>query len=51
MQGRGLPDLLAAVAGEAGERIGRGELLHVLLAEPRAVGQVLRMREGAVLAA
>ena len=47
--GGGLPDLLAAVAGEAGERVGGGELLHLLLAgEAGAQGEVLGWGEGAL---
>ena len=48
MQRRGLPDLLAAVAGEAGERIGCRKVLHVGLGETGSVGEVLRVDEEAL---
>ena len=41
----GLPDLLAALAGQRHQGVGGGQLLQVLLIQPGAQGQVLRIAE------
>jgi hypothetical protein len=50
VQGRGVPDLLAAVAGEGGERVGGGQGLEVAGVEGGAQGEVFGGGEGVVLA-
>ena len=50
VQGGGVPDLLAAVAGEGGQRPGGGEGLHFGLVQAAAQGEFLGVVEGGLLA-